>query len=111
MKALRLETPFKPTALLVVIFVIGLTLLFLSDHVAILGELFNAHFSVGGVSILILVLVGGLDFLGLAFLIPWGAAILFRRNSARTWLNVFVVLSGALSLVLIGLWLVQVAFH
>lgn len=107
----RLELPFKATAVIVAPPLIALVLLFISDRVPGLSELFNAHSSVGGAFILFLVATGGVCSVGLAFVLPWAVVTFCRHPDARTLLNAFLLLAGALSLALMGWWLLQVARH
>jgi hypothetical protein len=105
------ELSFRATALFVAIFLVALALLFLSDRVPGLAELFNAHSAIGGASILLLIVLGVSCFLGLVFVLPWAVTVFCRHPRARTVPSTILLLTGALSLILIGGWLVQVARH
>lgn len=96
------ELPFRATATLVAIFLVALALLFLSDRISGLGELFNAHSSIGGASILLLIVLGAACSFGLALVLPWAAVVFFRHQSVRTMTNAILLLTGALSLALIA---------
>ena len=83
----------------------------LADVVPLIGTILNPHSEVGAVGLLLLFVLAIAATVVLTASVPLAAVRLLRRSLVRSIAHVGVVVLGALSLLMLGVWIGRVVGH